>query len=104
MPVPDEVAVPTDVVMQKLVAEQIGKMNGRPSPGFDSVAVPLIKYATVLCPRLAGQGTEYVNVLEPYIGRLFKLLFDKASISECWKHAKLTPLYKKGLLLDPNSY
>eukprot|EP00983_Pelagomonas_calceolata_P045300 1139661-Pelagomonas_calceolata.AAC.4 len=55
MPVPDEVAVPTDVVMQKLVAEQIGKVNGRASPGFDCVAAPFIKYATVLLrPRLTS--------------------------------------------------
>jgi hypothetical protein len=36
--------------------------------------------------------------------RIFKLLHDKACIPACWKHAKLTPLYKKGPLLDPNSY
>eukprot|EP00983_Pelagomonas_calceolata_P030649 962219-Pelagomonas_calceolata.AAC.1 len=60
MPVPDEVAVTTDVVIQKLqvVAEQVGEMDGRASPGFDCVAVPFIKYATVLCPQLTGQGTE----------------------------------------------
>eukprot|EP00983_Pelagomonas_calceolata_P072013 1151486-Pelagomonas_calceolata.AAC.3 len=58
MPVPDEVAVPTDADMQRLVAEQIGEMNGRASPGFDCVAAPFIKYATVPRPRLTGQGTE----------------------------------------------
>eukprot|EP00983_Pelagomonas_calceolata_P133159 1161940-Pelagomonas_calceolata.AAC.2 len=50
MPAPDEVAVPADAVMQKLVAKQIGKMSGRASPGFDCSAAPFIKYATVLRP------------------------------------------------------
>eukprot|EP00983_Pelagomonas_calceolata_P105366 1159123-Pelagomonas_calceolata.AAC.8 len=54
MPVQDEVAVPTDAVMQKLVAEQIGKMNGRASPGFDCVAASFTKYATVLLPQPDG--------------------------------------------------
>ena len=104
MPAPDEVAAPSTVVMQNLVAEHIGKMNGHASPGFDCVAAPFIKHATALRPRSSGRGTERVNVLVPYIGQLFKLLYDKACIPECWKHAKLTPLHKKGPLLDPNNY
>eukprot|EP00983_Pelagomonas_calceolata_P008720 284276-Pelagomonas_calceolata.AAC.1 len=49
--------------MQKLVAEQIGKMNGHASPGFDC-AVPLIKYATVLpCSTLKpGQSSRLHTV------------------------------------------
>jgi hypothetical protein len=104
MPEPDAVAVPSEQAIQGLVAAQIGKMNGRASPGFDCVAAPFIKYATVVRPRVIGRGTERVNVLVPYIARLFKLLYDKARIPECWKQAKLTPLYKKGPLLEPNSY
>jgi len=68
------------------------------------VAAPFIKHAVVIRPRTEGRGTERVNVLVPYFGRLVKLLHDKACIPACWKHAKLTPLYKKGPLLDPNSY
>eukprot|EP00983_Pelagomonas_calceolata_P133801 1161999-Pelagomonas_calceolata.AAC.2 len=34
----------------------------------------------------------------------FSSCFMKARIPACWKHAKLSPLYKKGPLLDPNSY
>eukprot|EP00983_Pelagomonas_calceolata_P013694 438717-Pelagomonas_calceolata.AAC.1 len=55
-------------------------------------------------PRVNGRGTERVNVFVPYIARLFKLSCDKACIPECWKKAKLTPLYKKGPLIEPNSY
>jgi hypothetical protein len=62
------------------------------------------KYATVLRPRSNGRGNERVSFLVPYFGRLYKLLHNKACIPACWKHAKLTPLYKKGPLLDPNIY
>eukprot|EP00983_Pelagomonas_calceolata_P021030 661051-Pelagomonas_calceolata.AAC.1 len=58
----------------------------------------------MVCPRVNGRGTEQVNVLVPYIARLFKLFYDKARIPECWKKAKLNPLYKKGPLIEPNSY
>eukprot|EP00983_Pelagomonas_calceolata_P125291 1161196-Pelagomonas_calceolata.AAC.3 len=90
--------------MRGLVAKQIGKMNGRASPGLDCVAAPLIKYAAVVRPQVNGRGTEQVNVLVPYIARLFKLFYEKARIPDCWKKAKLTPLYKKGPLIEPNSY
>jgi hypothetical protein len=69
--------------MQMMVAEQIKKMNGRASPGFDCVAALLIKHAVVVRPRADGRGTERVNVLVPYVGRLFKLLHDKACIPAC---------------------
>eukprot|EP00983_Pelagomonas_calceolata_P024245 763672-Pelagomonas_calceolata.AAC.1 len=55
-------------------------------------------------PRVNGRGTERVNVLVPYIARLFKLLYDKARIPECRKKAKLIPLNKKGPLIEPDSY
>eukprot|EP00983_Pelagomonas_calceolata_P032340 1014783-Pelagomonas_calceolata.AAC.1 len=55
-------------------------------------------------PRVNGRGTEQVNVLVPYIALLFKLFYGKARIPESWKKAKLTPLYKKGPLIEPNSY
>eukprot|EP00983_Pelagomonas_calceolata_P049385 1141494-Pelagomonas_calceolata.AAC.3 len=48
MPEPDAVVVPSEEEIQGLVAEQIGKMNGRASPGFDCMAAPLIKYAAVV--------------------------------------------------------
>jgi len=90
--------------MLALVAEQIGKMNGRASPGFDCVAASFIKNAVVVWPKPDGRGSERVNVLAPYIAQLFNLLYDKACIPACWKQAMLSPLYKKGPLLDPNSY
>eukprot|EP00983_Pelagomonas_calceolata_P054229 1143623-Pelagomonas_calceolata.AAC.1 len=57
MPEPDAVAVLFEEEMQGLVAEQIGKMNGRASP-----------------------GAERVNVLVPYIARLFKLFLTRLAI------------------------
>ena len=62
------------------------------------------KNAVVVRPKPDGRGSERVNVLAPYIAQLFNLLYDKACIPTCWKQAKLSPLYKKGPLLDPNNY
>ena len=90
--------------MLALVAEQIGKMNGYASPGFDCVAASFIQNAVVVRPKRDGRGSERVNVLASYIAQLLNLLYDKASIPACWKQTKLSPLYKKGPLLDPNNY
>jgi hypothetical protein len=77
MPVPVAAVTPSESVMQMLVAEQIKKMNGRASPGFDCVAAPFIKHAVVIRARTEGHGTERVNVSVPYFGRLYKLLHDR---------------------------
>jgi len=86
------------------VAEQIGKMNGRASPGFDCVAASFIKNAVVVRPKPDEIGIEHVNVLAPYIAQLFNLLYDKACIPACWKQAKHSLLYKIGPLLHRKKY
>ena len=92
MPAPDAIDPPSNDTMLALVAEQIGRMNGRASPGFDCVAASFIQKAVVVWSKLDGRGSERVNVLTPYIAQLFNLLYDKACIPACWKQAKLSPL------------
>ena len=58
---------PSSDTMLALVAEQIGKLNGRASPGFDCLAASFIKNAVVVRPKPDGRGSERVNVLAPYI-------------------------------------
>jgi len=70
MPVPNVAVTPSESVLQMLVAEQIKKVNGRASPGFNCMAAPFIKHAVVIRPRADGRGTERVNLLVPYVGRL----------------------------------
>eukprot|EP00983_Pelagomonas_calceolata_P061438 1146839-Pelagomonas_calceolata.AAC.1 len=98
---PDSVSALSLDTMRSLVADQIKKMNGSASPGFDEIAAPFIQGADILWPKL--NGTESVSVLEPFVAKILTLLHGKARIPACWKHAKLSPLYKKGPLLDPNS-
>ena len=87
MPAPDTIDPPSSDTMLALVAEQIGKLNGRASPGFDCVAASFIKNAVVIRPKPDGRGSERVNVLAPYIAQLFNLLYDKVCIPTCWKRS-----------------
>ena len=103
LPEPDVVNMPDLATIHVLLAEQIKKMNVRASSGFDLVSAPFIKQAIILQPGEKGHSIR-VNVLLPYIAELFKLMMDKACVPACWKQAKLSPLYKKGPLLNPNSY
>jgi len=103
VPEPDVVNMPDLATVHMLLAEQIKKMNVRASSGFDLVSAPFIKQAVILHPVENGRSVR-VNVLLPYLAELFKLMMDKACVPACWKQAKLSPLYKKGPLLNPNSY
>eukprot|EP00983_Pelagomonas_calceolata_P015911 504554-Pelagomonas_calceolata.AAC.1 len=82
-------------------------VNLKLSPGFDAqqaVAAPFIKYAEKRVPAVNGSGTDRMNLLAPYIARLFAAMMERAKIPACWKVAKITPLYKKGSMLDPGNY
>ena len=56
MPAPDTIDPPSSDTMLALVAEQIGKMNVRASPGFDCVAAFFIKNAVVVQPKPDGRA------------------------------------------------
>ena len=62
MPAPDTIDPPSSDTMLALVAEQIGKMNGRASPGFDCVAASFIKNAVEVRPKPDGLGSERVTL------------------------------------------
>ena len=81
MPAPDTIDPPSSDTMLAL-AEQIGKMNGHASPGYDCVAASFIKNAVVVRPKPDGRGSERVNVLAPSIAQLINLLYDKARVKK----------------------
>jgi len=104
MPQPDAFQMPSVSAISMLVSAYLRKMNCHASPGFDRVAAPFLKNAVKLVPKESGRGTDRVNVLLPLISQLFHLMLDKACIPDCWKSAKITPLHKKGQVLDPGNY
>eukprot|EP00983_Pelagomonas_calceolata_P045374 1139705-Pelagomonas_calceolata.AAC.2 len=104
MPEPDVMELPDAATLYPIVCEHMRKMNAKTSPGFYAVAAPFIKYAEKRVPAVNGRGTDRMNVLAPYIARLFAVMMEKAEIPACWKVAKITPLYKKGSMLDPGNY
>ncbi len=55
-------------------------------------------------PRAEGRGFDAVHILLPLLAQLFLLSFDSARVPADWKVAKMTSLYNKGPMLDPNSY
>ncbi len=55
-------------------------------------------------PGAEGRGFDAVHVLLPLLDQLFLLSFESAGVPANWKVAKITPLYEKGPMLDPNSY
>jgi len=90
--------------MRALVSNFVQRLNVQASPGFDMIAAPFLKFATKQILRESGRGTERENVLVPLLAQLFRLFLHKACIPEDWKVAKITPLFKKGQVLDPGNY
>ncbi len=79
-------------------------MKGSSSSGSDMVTTPFLKYAVCYVPRAEGRGFDAVHVLLPLLAQLFLLSFETARVPADWKVAKIILLYKKGPMLDPNSY
>jgi len=104
MPDPDTLELPEANVLYPVMCKFICKLNVRVSPGFDCIAAPFIKYAEKVVPAINGRGVEKMNVLAPYFASSFALMMEKARIPKMWKAAKLTPLHKRGPVLDPNNY
>jgi Reverse transcriptase (RNA-dependent DNA polymerase) len=88
---------------QDLVDKLIGKMNTDTSSGFEGLPVEFIKYAVVTDIDQAGTQLPR-HVLLPFLSKLFHAIFTLHFMPDSWKVAKLSPIYKKGLLLRPDSY
>eukprot|EP00983_Pelagomonas_calceolata_P071385 1151199-Pelagomonas_calceolata.AAC.2 len=73
--------LPGEVDLNSLVSTHISNMSTSPSPGFNTVLHPLIKYACKLIPRHHGKGLENYNVLAPQISQLLTLMLKMASAS-----------------------
>ncbi len=57
-------------------------------------------YAIRYVPRAEGRGFHAEHVLLPLLAQLFLLSFESARVPADWKVAKITPLYKKGPMVD----
>eukprot|EP00983_Pelagomonas_calceolata_P008349 273089-Pelagomonas_calceolata.AAC.1 len=71
-------------------------MNAKTSLDFD---VPFIKYAEKRVPAASGRGTDRMDVLAPYIARLFAVMMERAEIPACWKVTN--PPLQEGLCAGP---
>ena len=104
MPTPDAMELPDASALYPAVCYYMRGLNSKTSPSFGSIAAPFFKYAEKRVPAVNGRGTDRINVLAPYVARLFAVMMEKAEIPAYWKAAKLTPLHNKGSSLDPANY
>eukprot|EP00983_Pelagomonas_calceolata_P056648 1144698-Pelagomonas_calceolata.AAC.4 len=98
---PDCLETPSTAVLEEMVGSHIKGLSADASPGLDGIPIPFLKYACLPVER--GWKVDYVNVLVPLIARMFRVFLSKARIPACWKVAELSPLHKKGVLLNPGN-
>eukprot|EP00983_Pelagomonas_calceolata_P005471 178031-Pelagomonas_calceolata.AAC.8 len=79
--------LPDVAALYPFVCEHMRELHARTSPGFDTIYAPFIKYADKRIPARSGRGTDKMNVLAPYIARLFAAMMENAEIPPCWKMA-----------------
>jgi len=80
MPASDDMEMPAAPALYPAVCHYMRRLNPRTSPGFGAIAAPFLKYAEKRVPAVNGRGTEKINVLAPYVARLFAAMMEKAEI------------------------
>ena len=78
VPNPDPFIIPSGPDLENIIRAELSKMNSSSSPGFDCISVPFLKHAVKAEPREDGHGVNYINVLVPYLAKLFRLLLHQA--------------------------
>jgi len=104
VPETDVFEVPDADKPHALICDHITRINIRASPGFDIISALFIKHAVKVVRVEGSNKPQHVNMLAPYFTRLFAMMMELASIPAYKKEARLRPLYKKGLVLDPGNY
>jgi hypothetical protein len=99
---PDEFEIPDLSVLEGVVCCQFQKLSAGASSGFDAIPIPFSKHACL--PVRCDGKFKQVNVLVPLMARLFRVLLSESKVPACWKVAKLSPIHKKGEVLNPGNY
>ena len=80
------------------VGQALARMKADTAAGLDDVPAAFIKHARV------RDGREWRHVLAPLLSELFVVCMRDGVLPAAWKVARISPLYKKGPLLQPTSY
>jgi hypothetical protein len=91
--------LPSKLELGQMVSHHITGMRIDSAAGLDSLPVPFVRNARV---PVAGGPPE--NVLASLLCDMFDLCLRQGRIPESWKHARISPLHKKGDLHDPTNY
>ncbi len=80
VPEPDMSEMPDADKLHAMICDHITRMNTRASPGFDIISATFIKHAVKVVCVEGRMKPQHVNVLAPYLTRLFVLMMESASI------------------------
>ena len=86
------------VTMSGWVGRALSRLKSGTASGLDDLPASFLKGARV------RQDGEWRHVLCPLLSELFLVCMKEGVLPGAWKIARITPLYKKGPLLQPVSY
>ena len=84
--------------MVGLVGKALARMKMGTAAGLDYLPAAFVKCARVRV------GREWRHILTPMLGEMFVVCMREGVLPAPWKVARISPLYKKGPLLERTSY
>jgi len=84
--------------MSGWVGRALARLKTDTATGLDDLPAAFLKHARV------REGREWRHVLAPLLSEMFVSCMRDGVLPAAWKVARISPLYKKGPLLQPASY
>jgi len=104
VPQPDDFSLPDVGALEELTMKHIKRLGVDSSSGFECITPPFLKYALRVVGSYNDRVVSKKHVLLPCLSQFFQLILAKGCVPSSWKSAKLTPLHKKGPVLNPANY
>lgn len=89
---------PTEADFHTWVAKAIHRLSSSSAAGLDGIHAAFIKLAVVM------EDDHVTHLLTPVLAKMFYKFFLHSTVPVCWKTARLTPVYKKGDVMQPDNY
>ena len=88
------------------VQNAISRLDPASAAGLDQLPPAFVKHAKVTTTDREGSRVRNTtqHLLAPLLTELFHTCFKEGRIPAQWKIARLSPIFKKGAVLDPNNY
>lgn len=84
--------------------QAVSRLDASSAAGLDQLPPAFVKHAKLTVGYDSSGRPITKHVLMPFLSSLFHVCVTRGVMPDAWKVARLSPLYKKGAVLQPDSY